>query len=84
MTAGAFVKVPTGPGSISTGEYDGGVDVEISKSIGNVSPFLKAGYRFYGDSPELELQNGWAGSAGATARVGKVILLGSYDWEQSS
>ena len=84
MAASAFVKVPTGASSISTGEFDGGVDLEISKNIGKIAPFLKAGYRFYGDSAELELRNGWAASAGATLSLGKLILIGSYDWEESS
>jgi hypothetical protein len=48
-----------------------------------VSPFLKLGYRIYGDNPELKLSNGWAGSAGGTFELGKLALLLSYDWEQS-
>ena len=84
VTPSAFVKVPTGVSNISTGQVDSGIDVEVSKTIGKVSPFVKAGYRFYGDSRELELQNGWAASAGATLSVGKLVMIGSYDWEQSS
>ncbi|MDP8914862.1 MAG: hypothetical protein M3N39_14985 [Pseudomonadota bacterium] len=77
------VKLPTGARSISTGKLDGGLDVELSKTLGFLSPFLSAGYRFYGDSADLELENGWAVSAGATLTFGKVTMIGSYDWSQS-
>jgi hypothetical protein len=77
------VKLPTGAGAISTGKLDGGVDIELAKSFGSISPFLSAGYRFYGDSEDLELENGWLMSAGATLTRGKVTMIGSYDWSQS-
>lgn len=77
------LKLPTGARRLSTGKLDGGIDVELSRQIGSVAPFLSVGHHFYGDSSELELENGWAVSAGATLTFGKVTLIGSYDWSQS-
>ncbi len=77
-------KVPTGEAGLSTRKFDGGIDVEVSKSLGSISPFLTAGYRTYGDSRDLELRDGWALSAGSTLTLGKTTLIGSYDWVQSA
>lgn len=77
-------KVPTGEAGLSTGKLDGGIDVEVSTSIGPASPFLTAGYRTYGDSEDLELEDGWVLSAGSTLTLGKTTLIGSYDWAQSA
>ena len=77
------VKLPTGARRLSTGKVDGGLDVELSRQFGSVSPFLSAGYRFYGDNAELELENGWAFSAGATITHGGLTFIGSYDWSSS-
>lgn len=79
----AQLKLPTGSRSISTGKADGGIDVEVSRSFGPVSPFLSAGYRVYGDSADLELENGWALSGGASVAFGDITIIGSYDWSQS-
>jgi hypothetical protein len=79
----AQLKLPTGARHLSTGRVDGGVDVELSRQFGPVSPFVSAGYRFYGDSAELELENGWALSAGATITHAGLTFIGSYDWTSS-
>ena len=77
-------KIPIGQAGLSTGQFDGGADVEVSKSVGLVSPFVSAGYRTYGDSNNLELEDGWVLSAGSTFTLGKITLIGSYDWAQSA
>jgi hypothetical protein len=77
------LKLPTGSSSFSTGMVDGGLDVELSKDFGGVSPFVSAGYRFYGDDPDFELENGWVASAGASLTHGRLTLIASYDWSQS-
>lgn len=77
------VKLPTGARKLSTGKVDAGLDIELSSQFGSVSPFLSAGYRIYGDSAELELENGWALSAGATITHGGLTFIGSYDWSAS-
>ena len=77
------LKLPTGAPQLSTGKVDWGLDVELSSQFGSVSPFLSAGYRFYGDSAELDLENGWAISAGASITHGSLTFIGSYDWASS-
>lgn len=76
-------KLPTGEAGLSTGKLDAGIDVELSKPLGIVSPFLNAGYRTYGDTAELELTDGWLASAGAAAGWGKTTMIVSYDWAES-
>jgi len=78
------IKLPTGANGISTGRLDYGLDVELSKPIGEVTPFVKAGYRWYGDRADLDLRNGWEGSAGLRAALGKTALVVSYDWSESA
>jgi hypothetical protein len=84
VSLGGRIKLPTGANGISTGRFDYGVDAELSRTIGQVTPFAKAGYRWYGDSPALELSNGWEGSAGARVTLGKAAVVASYDWSESA
>ncbi len=77
------VKLPTGARRLSTGKVDASLDLELSKSFGPVAPFVSADYRVYGDSADLELENGWAVSAGATLTYLGITFIGSYDWSQS-
>lgn len=78
------LKLPTGRRIFSSGKVDGGVDVEVSRAFGGVSPFASLGYRVYGDTTDLEQENGWAASAGATFTYRRIVLIASYDWSQSS
>lgn len=75
----AHLKVPTGARGLSTGKLDGGVAIELSRQIGPVTPYVSAGYRFYGDRPSLRLQDGWATSTGASVARGKTLFLASYE-----
>jgi hypothetical protein len=84
VSFGGRIKLPTGANGISTGRFDYGVDAELSKTFGQVTPFVKVGYGWYGDRPDLELRNGWEGSAGARATLGKAALVASYDWSESA
>ena len=79
----AQLKVPTGSRSLSSGKFDAGLDLELSKSFGAAAPFAMLGYRVYGDSDELDFKNGWAASAGTTLTVSSVTFIASYDWSQS-
>lgn len=78
------VKAPTGAAGLSTGKFDGGFDVEVSRAFGTFSPFVSAGYRIYGDGRDLKLADGWALSAGATRTWGKTTVIVSYDRAQSA
>lgn len=84
LALGAQVKVPTGGSSLSTGKFDGRFDLELSREIGRVSPYVAVGFNTYGDSALLELEDGWSLSAGTLATVGNAALIASYDWSQSS
>jgi hypothetical protein len=84
MVLSGRLKVPTGFSRISTGKADAGFNVGVSTKTSVVSPFVKLGYRFYGDTPELNLSDGWVGSAGATSELGNLALLISYVWEESA
>ena len=77
------LKLPTGSRRLSTGKLDGGIDLELSRDVGPLSPFAAIGYRFYGDTPDLPLDDGWTTSVGASATVAKTTLILSYDWSQS-
>lgn len=82
----ARVKVPTASTSkgLGTGKVDVSVKAEISKSLGPITPFASAGYRFLGDPVGIELKNAWTASAGASAALGKSVLIASYDYRQSA
>jgi hypothetical protein len=84
VTVGAQVKLPTGSREVSTGQVDASADVEISREMGRLTPFASAAYRAYGDSIDLELENGWTLSAGSSLSVGTTALILSYDWSQSA
>ena len=77
------LKLPTGARILSTGTIDGGVDIEFSRSFGAVAPFASVGRRFYGDTEDLELENGWVASAGATFTLLGLTLIASYEWAES-
>lgn len=77
------LKLPTGSRNLSTGKIDAGMDVEVSRQLGSVTPFISTGYRYYGDSNVLELEDGWVLSAGATFTLRGVTIIASYDWSES-
>lgn len=82
---GARVKLPTASESkgLGTGKADASLSAELSKSFGNVTPFVSAGYRFVGKPEGLDLNNAWFGSAGASVVAGKSVFLASYDYREA-
>lgn len=83
---GARVKLPTASESkgLGTGKADASLSAELSKSFGNVTPFVSAGYRFVGKPEGLDLNDAWFGSAGASVVAGRrSVLLASYDYRQA-
>ncbi|HEV2079353.1 MAG TPA: hypothetical protein VGR19_05585 [Allosphingosinicella sp.] len=84
VTWNGQVKLPTGAEALSTGKLDFSGDVELSHDVGAASPFVSVGYRTYGDSRFLELEDGFSLSAGTGITLGKTTLLASYDWAQSA
>lgn len=61
-----LVKFPTASESdgLGTGEFDFGIDVELTWVIAQFTPFVTAGYRFLGSSSEIPLHDVFVGSIG--------------------
>jgi hypothetical protein len=79
----AHAKLPTGARSLSTGKLDSGVGVELTRTFGNVTPFVSANYRSYGDTRLVRLRDGWATSAGVMTNVGRVTVIASHESSQA-
>lgn len=84
LDLGARVKLPTAESGLGTGATDYSVSAELSKTLGTVTPFVSAGYRFLGDPDGVELNNAIFGSAGASVAFGKSVLLASYDYREAT
>lgn len=81
---GARVKVPTAEAGLGTGKTDVSFSGELSRTFGTVTPFVQAGYRIMGDPDGIDLNNVWFGSVGASAAVGRSVLLASYDYREAT
>ena len=77
------VKMPTGARALSTGKLDGGLALELSRTMGRVTPYISTGYRMFGDSQMVRLRDGWATSAGIMMALGNVSLIASNETAQS-
>lgn len=79
------MKIPTASESkgLGTGQADFAVSTEISKKMGSITPFASVGYRMPGSSSRFRLHNAWTASAGASAVVGKSVLIVSYDYRKA-
>lgn len=84
LDLGARVKLPTAATSLGTGETDYTVSAEVSKSIGNVTPFVSVGYRVLGDPPGIDLDDAVVASVGASVLAGRSVVLVSYDYRQAT
>lgn len=86
LKLGARVKLPTSDqdDGLSTGKTDLALVADLSKPIGNVSPFLTLGYRMPGDPQGFDLRNTLAVSAGSSFTMGKLVAIGSYDYAGAS
>jgi len=80
---GARVKLPTAETGLGTGKTDVSFSGEISRTFAMITPFAQVGYRIMGDPDGVDLRNVWFGSIGASAAVGRSVLLASYDYRQS-
>lgn len=71
-----FVKFPTADrgNALGTGEFDGGLAVELSKFTGNWYLFAEAGYTFQGKSPLIPLRDYLSYSAGTGYVIGEKLL----------
>lgn len=82
-----LVKFPTasrGDG-LGTGEFDFGIETDLTWGFGNLTPFASFGYRFLGDPPDANLNDVFGTSAGAQYRILDTIAGGLLiDYRQAS
>jgi hypothetical protein len=81
-----LVKFPTASRSqgLGTGEFDFGIDTDLTWNVGRVSPFLSAGYRILGSPPGTHLDDVFTGSIGALYRVWPSLSAGALlDYRQA-
>jgi hypothetical protein len=83
---GGRIKLPTGSRAraLGTGKVDYAVSAEVSKSVGQFTPFISVGYRIPGQPRGTDLRNSWSTSVGTSVLLGKTVLIGSYDYRQAS
>lgn len=80
-------KIKLGTADEGKGLGTGGTDihgqVDIFHVLGNWAPYATLGYRVLGDSPELQLENGFYVSLGASYRWSEPTRVGAVlDWRQ--
>lgn len=79
------VKIPVQDfGAVSTGEFDWSVSAEISRNFGQVTPFIGAGHRWYGDPSGWTIRDGFTGSAGLGFSVGEGAAAISYEFAETT
>lgn len=66
-----LVKFPTASRSagLGTGEFDFGLEVELTWALGRFTPFATAGVRFLGSPPDTHLSDVFVGSIGGLYRI---------------
>ncbi len=82
-----LVKFPTASRSagLGTGEFDVGIETELTWSLGRFTPFVTIGYRFLGSPPDTELRDVIVTSAGAQYRIVDAVGAGLLvDYRQAA
>jgi hypothetical protein len=77
------VKLPTADEKkgLGTGETDFYLQTDLYRRYGSVTPFGSVGYRFLGNSPLYQLEDGFYASAGSVFRISDPTSLGILaDW----
>lgn len=83
----ARVKLPTATAGsqLSTGKNDYAFGAQVSKTYGNLVPFVSGTYRIFGDSGPWDLRNGMAASVGASYVLpGRATVIASYDYAKKA
>ena len=83
----ARVKAPAASFAkgLGTGKTDVAAQLDVSGSVGDVLPFLTAGYKFNGSPATLALRNVFYGSLGLQYLWNQKVAVGvAYDYRQSS
>lgn len=82
-----LVKFPTASRSdgLGTGEFDFGIETDLTWAFDRLSPFVTLGYRFLGDPPNANLNDVFGTSGGAQYRILDVLWAGILlDYRQPS
>lgn len=83
----AKVKFPTASRDrgLGTGEFDGTLQLDLSKRFGSFTPFVTVGHRFVGDPPGAHLADTTFASLGLDWRIERRLSAGLiYDWRQTA
>jgi hypothetical protein len=81
------VKFPTADEDkgLGTGEFDGTVEIDLSQTVGKLTPSILVGYRFMGEPSGVDLNNVVIASAGAQYAVAPPVTVGLFlDYRQAS
>lgn len=81
------VKLPTASkaSQLSTGKTDYSAGVTVSKTYGRLTPSVSATYRWFGDTPTWDFQNGFELSAGASYAVtDRTVVLAHYVYTKAA
>jgi hypothetical protein len=80
------IKIPTSSTKkfLGTGKTDFAVATEFAYPIDTWAPYIRLGYRFFGDLPNIDLNNGMAASVGTTKQLGRIVAIVSYDYSRAT
>jgi len=81
-----LIKFPTASRSqgLGTGEFDFGIDSDLTWNVGRFSPFLSAGCRILGSPPGTHLKDVFTGSIGSLYRLWPSFSVGALlDYRQA-
>jgi hypothetical protein len=82
-----LVKFPTASRArgLGTGEFDFGLETELTWVAGRLTPFVSGGYLFLGSGPDLDLNNVFTASVGAQYRVRDRFTVGLlFDYREAA
>lgn len=71
LTLSGEAKLPTAGKNLGTGKTDFALAAEVSKSLGNVTPFVGVSYTMPGDPDGFSLRNSLSLRGGIAARLGE-------------
>jgi hypothetical protein len=82
-----LVKAPTGSARrrLSTGEWDFGASIDVSRKFDIWEPFVTVGYLVPGQTPAFQLYNTTSVSAGTALELSDdLVAVASYDFDSAS
>ena len=70
---------------LSTGKTDFSAGVQVTRTFGNLAPFVAATYRIFGNPALIDLTNGFAASAGTSVGLGDhLVAIVSYHYAEAA